>query len=1239
MIGMGTVSVSNIKNGKDGATGMGIESTYVQYCYGASGTNPPGEYLVDENGNYLVDQNGNYFTNGQWRSEVPKEVPGLFLWSKTVTVYEDGTESVMYSLGKEGTGIISEKRLYYLSSSMDGLQDGFWTEEQPYPIPDGYYLWGRYEFIMSDGSVKYTNPIYEKTLSGVISEVDNANLQIRNQVWKTDITNMIGEWDTTNEVTRRVTDSVTDINGIWTSITNENQKTVTKADGTTVTTIASKLNEVKSTADGNQTTISHDILGTDGNKTSLKSVAEQTADHLSWIIDDGTDAASMTLTSTALSIIVRDINLQGRVSFTDLKSDVGSKVNLATSWTEVNVDPNVTTINGGFIRSHTIVAEHLNTNAIKSFGKYNAQTGKYTGGYARDKNSTYSTTGSFFDMENGNIFTPSFSIINTIPTGETLTAGGYFKGTVTASGGSIGGWTIDGNLLYSAAKTPGSTSMILTPTGVSSSTSIGGSTGSKSWSLTIKDKFGVTTDGYLYATNANISGKITSTEGSIGGININNIGIYTGTKSAANSTQDGFLISNTGAIYLGAYNSTRNSTAFQVNPNGYVKAYNLDALGGNVGGWTITDTMLYYNSATSSNPTRPSTTSIILSPRGNTPSPAVSVGGSGTATKNWGMTIGTGFGVTTSGELWCNQAHVTGTIFATAGQIGDCEIINGHLNVASATIDEIDGSKITAGTITADRINITNLGDLSTALGNITSGSMGWYSGSGSSYTAFGVDSNGKLTATSAVISGTLTAGAGSKIGPWVISATSISKNGSDNAGSNYKTNGTGNMYFGDDGLSISNVFYVDSSGSLTAENATITGTIYADTYKMFFIDRNRIKYATDVIKAESIKGQLSAAITIGAGEDSNIQYPANIQLIYSNTEKIDDITAGTIVISAPTKIQLVSSDVKINTISIGTESSGSRLKINSDLRASTIYSSGTYRAFYDGDNTVPCIQVLTTPSGITSSGWLSTYSVLFGSNSSYNCIAVPINGDDIFFRIKSSANSSNYTWYSLRDDILSGSGGGGGTSYSFNSNEFTVSSNNTVSLKKSYLTSSDLSGYATENWVTNKGYITNSSLSGYAEKTNSNQVILAKQLKATTAIYMENVRHAATTSATWVSAGSTQPSGMSDAYRLYLVGSSSKRYKDHLGLIDIDYASKILDIPVVKFKYKDGYLADDDEFIDVAMPGFYAEDVEAAVPEAVFHQNGKVENWIERHIIPLMLRIIQDQQKRIEELEKKLAQ
>ena len=38
--------------------------------------------------------------------------------------------------------------------------------------------------------------------------------------------------------------------------------------------------------------------------------------------------------------------------------------------------------------------------------------------------------------------------------------------------------------------------------------------------------------------------------------------------------------------------------------------------------------------------------------------------------------------------------------------------------------------------------------------------------------------------------------------------------------------------------------------------------------------------------------------------------------------------------------------------------------------------------------------------------------------------------------------------------------------------------------------------------------------------------------------------------------------------------------------------AEKLLDIPVVWFKYKEGYLAKEDRFVDKPMPGFYAEDV-----------------------------------------------
>jgi hypothetical protein len=75
----------------------------------------------------------------------------------------------------------------------------------------------------------------------------------------------------------------------------------------------------------------------------------------------------------------------------------------------------------------------------------------------------------------------------------------------------------------------------------------------------------------------------------------------------------------------------------------------------------------------------------------------------------------------------------------------------------------------------------------------------------------------------------------------------------------------------------------------------------------------------------------------------------------------------------------------------------------------------------------------------------------------------------------------------------------------------------------------------------------------------------------------------------------------------------------------------------VVNFQYKTGYLAKGDEKEGVTLPGFFAEDVERCIPEAVYHnKDGKVENWMERIMLPLMLRVIQDQQHRIEELERK---
>lgn len=110
-------------------------------------------------------------------------------------------------------------------------------------------------------------------------------------------------------------------------------------------------------------------------------------------------------------------------------------------------------------------------------------------------------------------------------------------------------------------------------------------------------------------------------------------------------------------------------------------------------------------------------------------------------------------------------------------------------------------------------------------------------------------------------------------------------------------------------------------------------------------------------------------------------------------------------------------------------------------------------------------------------------------------------------------------------------------------------------------------------------------------------------------------------------------------------VSSSSKRYKNHVRDMSIEEAEKLLDVPVVWFKYKGGYLMPGDRFEGKPLPGFYAEDVYDAFPEgAMLNEDGQVEDWNYRTMIPAMMKLIQNQQEtinnlteRIEKLEKEI--
>lgn len=104
---------------------------------------------------------------------------------------------------------------------------------------------------------------------------------------------------------------------------------------------------------------------------------------------------------------------------------------------------------------------------------------------------------------------------------------------------------------------------------------------------------------------------------------------------------------------------------------------------------------------------------------------------------------------------------------------------------------------------------------------------------------------------------------------------------------------------------------------------------------------------------------------------------------------------------------------------------------------------------------------------------------------------------------------------------------------------------------------------------------------------------------------------------------------------QLMLKSSSSKRYKDIGSDISEQEIEEWYNIEPTWAKYKKGYLVKGDENEGRYIPMFIAENVEAFFPEATRHQNGLVEDWNERIMIPAMFAMIKAQKKKIDQQEK----
>lgn len=254
----------------------------------------------------------------------------------------------------------------------------------------------------------------------------------------------------------------------------------------------------------------------------------------------------------------------------------------------------------------------------------------------------------------------------------------YLNGTIISNSGTIGGFKIDNNSLNNG--TWGTDKSVLVCTGTNIAKAVGGSSAINGWCFTAGSKFGVTTNGDLYASNANISGTITSEKGKIGKYTITGTSLWTGDGSTCSG------IGGNQAFWAGSDSS--NDAAFRVSYSGELVATNANITGtintnditatsGTIGSFKLDSTYLQSSDKT------------------------VGLSASSSDWAFWagGFTSDTAkFRVTRAGQLY--TSHIT----ATGGTIGGWVI----------TSDDIQGSNTYNGTLyTIGLKNVTTGGSSS----------------------------------------------------------------------------------------------------------------------------------------------------------------------------------------------------------------------------------------------------------------------------------------------------------------------------------------------------------------------------------------------------------------------------------------------------------------------------------------------------------------------------------------------
>ena len=391
--------------------------------------------------------------------------------------------------------------------------------------------------------------------------------------------------------------------------------------------------------------------------------------------------------------------------------------------------------------------------------------------------------------------------------GKVTAKNAEIEGKVTATSGSIGGWEIsstslkhDVGLYHVLMQAPSSP----TDSGVAFRVQAANDAGTAT-----ESKFYVTYGGKMYSKNAEVTGKITATSGVIGGCTIENNVLSVPAANITGKIDVGKLSTDVVTQYTATYQYYVSSSATSKSGGSWVN--NLDSWSAGKYIWRRTQTVTHYSNGTTRTVTSPNTAGVYdayLTTKVGTDGTGVAqkrvqiiyrsytAGSIPSATAAWVEAVYASDNETGKQNTWTSVRPAYSSTYPAIYTAQQTETLDGtvttnaHRLEANTTI--IDGNNIVAGSISASKIAVDDLSAFSATIGG------------------------------------------------WSISATGLNKKTSNyNVEINSPVSPTDSskafhvQYANTAGGTLASKFYVRYDGYMYAENAYISGTVYATAGKI----------------------------------------------------------------------------------------------------------------------------------------------------------------------------------------------------------------------------------------------------------------------------------------------------------------------------------------------------------------------------------------------------------------------